>query len=577
MLADDDSFAHDISSRSPAKPFAALDVDMQDASQGAPVHVAPCTTSSLSNKATPSLTPTRIEDRVEALEALEDALNEIHADLAQNEQRMLAELDSPIKEGREGNASADIISAAIAAATAAAASAINAATAHADAAAAASAATATTPTIVTMKPQAAEDDISAQGRKITATEEPNVTKKQGYKTLRGTSRTGGSGAASRSATTSARFDPNTPLTPRLAPAAKVSAARSTAATRRASSVKASNQSVALTHRPKPQPSTVSGASSARIKPSRKLSVSTFVLPGEAVAAKLKTLREEREKRMSLGRGIAQEDSAAQVARSETKPRTPAPVRKAATVRETKASHARASVLPGSPAKSAPSAAADTLRKAATIGRTGGKTAAPSVQAVVLKSKASMPSLASKTRPGTLPPKARPTVAATVRAANRVSSSSTTATHVAGVARSTLKSPIKAPAPARLLAAFEPPVPAVPGAQGVTSSASASAVGIGARAKSSRPQSTVGASVPSRTGTVLLRARRAAEEERRAKEDAAKKARAEAAERGPLASREWAERQRARAEREKARKSESGSRVVADKAPKEVLVVEMADV
>jgi hypothetical protein len=60
-----------------------------------------------------------------------------------------------------------------------------------------------------------------------------------------------------------------------------------------------------------------------------------------------------------------------------------------------------------------------------------------------------------------------------------------------------------------------------------------------------------------------------EQEKREKEEAAKKARAEAAERGRQASRDWAEQQRLKALREKAAKVAQESGVV------EVAVVEAA--
>ena len=226
------------------------------------------------------------------------------------------------------------------------------------------------------------------------------------------------------------------------------------------------------------------------KSSKAPTKSTFQLPGEAVAAKLKAAREERAKREATAAASKDEKRPAFKARP-----APSTLNKTPSVRHTAASRAR------DPAK-----ASEVAAKPAT-----------STSTTTTGHKRSNTISTSKPRPSTVPsmtssttkPSAPSTL--TVQKRPRPSSmhvSSTTAT-----------------------AAVAPRNPSISSSSGAASRPSTARITSGASSK--------GKEVYARFGA----ARDAAENEKREKEDAARKARAAAAEKGRAASREWAEKQR----------------------------------
>jgi hypothetical protein len=223
--------------------------------------------------------------------------------------------------------------------------------------------------------------------------------------------------------------------------------------------------------------------------------STFQLPGEAVAAKLKAAREERAKREATAASSKDEKKPAFKARP-----VPSSLNKTPSVRHTAASRAR------DPAKAGEVAAKPTTSTSTSTATTGHK-----------RSNAIS---TSKPRPSTVPSlstsKSSAPSTLTVQKRPRPSSmhvSSTTASAATG-----------------LNAPRNPSVSS-------TSGATISRPGTGSRITSGA--SSKGKEVYARFGA----ARDAAENEKREKEEAARKARAAAAEKGRAASREWAEKQR----------------------------------
>ena len=228
------------------------------------------------------------------------------------------------------------------------------------------------------------------------------------------------------------------------------------------------------------------------KSSKAPTKSTFQLPGEAVAAKLKAAREERAKREATAASSKDEKKPAFKARP-----VPSSLNKTPSVRHTAASRARDPVKAGEVAAKPTTSTTTGHKRNNTI-----STSKPRPSTVPSSSSTTKPSA-----PSTLTVQKRP----------RPSSmhvSSTTASAATAAPRNT----------------------------SISSSGAAS----------SRPGTTPtarnpsGASASSKGKEVYARfgaARDAAENEKREKEDAARKARAAAAERGRAASREWAEKQK----------------------------------
>lgn len=214
--------------------------------------------------------------------------------------------------------------------------------------------------------------------------------------------------------------------------------------------------------------------------------STFQLPGEAVAAKLKAAREERAKREA-------EEEQKKVA-FKARP-VPAGLKKAPSVRQTTSSKARESMIGGKPASVGPAAPgashkrADSVAALTTVKPRTATKEAPRASIATLKPKSPeqlrVAKRASTAMPNTSKPRASLTTSTTFQ---RPSS---------GVV----------PASGRR----------VPSGKGTSK----------------------GKEVFSRAAA----AKDAAEKEKREKEDAAKRARAAASERGRQASREWAEKQK----------------------------------
>ena len=230
------------------------------------------------------------------------------------------------------------------------------------------------------------------------------------------------------------------------------------------------------------------------KSSKAPTKSSFQLPGEAVAAKLKAAREERLKREAAA---ATSKADAKATSDEKKPAfkarpVPSTLKKTPSVRHTAASRARESIMTGDAApKSTVSSSTTGLKRSNTVGS------------------------------------ARP----------RASMAPATST----------KASIKPSQPAQLTVQKR----ARPSSVHVTSSEIAAAAPRQPSSSSSRPSIAPAArstSATSKGKEVYARfsaARNAAENEKKEKEDAARKARAAAAERGRAASREWAEKQKVR--------------------------------
>jgi hypothetical protein len=225
------------------------------------------------------------------------------------------------------------------------------------------------------------------------------------------------------------------------------------------------------------------------KSSKAPTKSTFQLPGEAVAAKLKAAREERAKREATAASSKDEKRPAFKARP-----APSTLNKTLSVRHTAASRAR------DPAKAGEVAAKPSTSTSTTT--TGLK------RSNTISTSRPRPSVAASS--ATSKPSASPSTL-TVQKRPRPSSM-----HVSSTTAS---------------AATAPRNPSISSSSGTASRSSTARITSGASSK--------GKEVYARFGA----ARDAAENEKREKEDAARKARAAAAEKGRAASREWAEKQR----------------------------------
>lgn len=211
--------------------------------------------------------------------------------------------------------------------------------------------------------------------------------------------------------------------------------------------------------------------------------STFQLPGEAVAAKLKAAREERIKREEA---VASAKATAKATSDEKKPAfkarpVPSALKKTPNVRHTAASRARESIMTGDAApKPAPSALATGLKRSNTVGASRPR---PSTSSAAAAKPSAPPQLNVQKRPR---PSSMQITSGEIAAPRNHSSVTDTA----------------------------------PSARNTSTSSK-------------------GKEVYARFSA----ARNAAENEKREKEDAARKARAAAAERGRALSREWAEKQK----------------------------------
>lgn len=224
------------------------------------------------------------------------------------------------------------------------------------------------------------------------------------------------------------------------------------------------------------------------KSSKAPTKSSFQLPGEAVAAKLKAAREERLKREAAA---AASKANAKATAEEKKPAfkarpVPSTLKKTPSVRHTAASRARESMMTGDSApKPAVPSSTTGLKRSNTVGSTRPRSSV----APTTSTKPSQPAqltVQKRARPSSVHVTSKEIAAA----APRQPSSSSSRPSIAPTARST----------------------------------SATSKGKEVYARNAA-------------------ARNAAENERKEKEDAARKARAAAAERGRAASREWAEKQK----------------------------------
>lgn len=240
------------------------------------------------------------------------------------------------------------------------------------------------------------------------------------------------------------------------------------------------------------------------KSSKAPTKSTFQLPGEAVAAKLKAAREERAKREATA---ASSKTASDEKRPAFKARpVPSTLNKAPSVRQTAASRAR------DPAKAGEIAAKPTT-SISTTGLKRSNTAA-----------------ASGPRPSAARSSAKPSQPSTLTVQKRARPSSM---HVSSTSTTTIA--------AASASATAPRKPSTSSSSGGTAAAAATS-----RPSTAAPTARIPSGTSSKGKEVYARfgaARDAAENEKREKEDAARKARAAAAERGRAASREWAEKQR----------------------------------
>jgi hypothetical protein len=265
---------------------------------------------------------------------------------------------------------------------------------------------------------------------------------------------------------------------------------------------------AATNKPLPKPKTATVIPHSKPRPvslsfptpppaaksSKAPTKSSFQLPGEAVAAKLKAAREERVKREAAAATSKANDKATS---EEKKPAfkarpVPSTLKKTPSVRHTAASRARESIMTGDAApKPTVSSSTIGLKRSNTVG-------------------------SARPRPSMAP-------ATSTKAATK---------------------PLQ---PAQLTVQKR----ARPSSVHVTSSEISAAAPRQPSSSSSRPSIAPAArstSATSKGKEVYARfsaARNAAENEKKEKEDAARKARAAAAERGRAASREWAEKQKVR--------------------------------
>ena len=233
---------------------------------------------------------------------------------------------------------------------------------------------------------------------------------------------------------------------------------------------------------------------APIRSSKPPTKPTFQLPGDAIAAKLKAQREERQKREEERKKQQEEQQKQEPPKEAAKKPAfkarPAPVRKSsAPVRQTAASKARENLLRGEKQSGDDS-------KADAVGITSGTASRSS----------SLSSALSKRQSTVLAP---PPTATRPSFQSSVSGSSLTNNRV----NASTKPAVGGPMPAA--------------AKSTVSAADVATQRVKAREIFNRDK--------------LEKEQR--EQERREKEEAAKRARAEAAERGRIASREWAEKQR----------------------------------
>ncbi|KAF1810255.1 hypothetical protein P152DRAFT_484058 [Eremomyces bilateralis CBS 781.70] len=278
-----------------------------------------------------------------------------------------------------------------------------------------------------------------------------------------------------------------------------------------------------------------------IKSSKPPTQSTFTLPGEAIAAKLKAAREARL--------AAAEEEAKK--RREFKAR-PVPKATAGTVtvhvRKTTASIARESMIRGEVSVAGNSRASSASRPS--VAASGNGTIKPntlkraSIAGVAIPPPrpAAKETIMKLTRPSSIAGAPATSITSTKRASTLLKTASTSSSATSTIA----KRPSTLATKPRPTSTHLAPTPPTRRPSTVASNSSASG-----------PSA---ASKPSVTATDLATQKVKAREifnrdkvekedrerQRREKEDGARKARAEAAERGRLASREWAERQRLRA-------------------------------
>jgi len=265
--------------------------------------------------------------------------------------------------------------------------------------------------------------------------------------------------------------------------------------------------------------------------------SNFQLPGEAVAAKLKAAKEERQKR-------EEEEAAAKKKepKARTAPKTPAPFNVA--TKPTAASRARESLIATSARKeNSFSSSAGPTSKRNSVASTTSVKPTPSAAAAAEKR---LSTFASK-RASVAPSRERPDNTAIGTQRPRPSSlyvpkGSTTGSTLAQN-RGSLH-----PSSSSTATMSKPRIPS-----NISSSASfTTATG---PAASQRAVSAAEAVVLKQKAKAIFNRDKVEKErrerERRGKEEGAKRARVQAAERGRVASREWAERQRRRGEAEKA--------------------------
>ena len=293
------------------------------------------------------------------------------------------------------------------------------------------------------------------------------------------------------------------------PSTKASLARSSSIKPRPSTVKVASTDqktdVKIPHS-KPRPISLSFPTPPPPAKSRRPATkSTFALPGEAVAAKLKVAKEERLKREAEKEQKAQKEKENKMSEENKRPTfkaRPAPnfakQQSNAIVRQTTASTLRQSLMSGSDAKAGP---ATGLKRASSVRESG-------------MSRPSTNAQKAATRLSTVP---------------RTFSASTTKAPTSALEKSKSQSSVST--------------------QDKLSVAKRTSV----LANSSKPRISIAGQQQQRStsGTkkgkeVFQRAaieKEELERKKREKEDAAKKARAEASERGRLASREWAQKQK----------------------------------
>ncbi|KAI7183060.1 hypothetical protein D0869_08746 [Hortaea werneckii] len=242
--------------------------------------------------------------------------------------------------------------------------------------------------------------------------------------------------------------------------------------------------------------------------------STFQLPGEAVAAKLKAAREERMKK---------EASQPEEKKPATFKARPAPALKKppSVVRPTTSTKARESMVNGKPPVSAAPPAG--LERASTV-------QAPSTKPT------------STTRPRTAVPPPPRTTAKPEDKSLKVAKRPTSTTNAAGPPNPSRSSSLTN----RTSSAPRASIASRPGPSTTTTSSAPAAPATGSIAPQQQQRVlSKGTAKGKEVFTRALLAKEALEREKREKEEAARRARESAAERGRIASREWAEKQRLR--------------------------------